>query len=99
MVLAMQVLGGDPETAYVAVVCAVGYAIGLGRGGSGAWRRPWLWGPALVAAALGWAWAGPHLAPRIHGSGGRWGPALLAAVWALGLLVYAATRQRTQRGR
>ena len=31
LVLAMQVLGGDPETAYLTMLCAVGYGVGLAR--------------------------------------------------------------------
>ena len=54
VVLAMQTLGGDPETAYVTGLCAGGYAVGLawrrgcprgsppGPGGS-AWLSAWPW--------------------------------------------------------
>ena len=35
LVLAMQVLGGDPESAYLTILCAFGYAAGLARSESG----------------------------------------------------------------
>src|SRR4051812_20260431 len=56
-VLALQVLGGDPESAYVLGLCAGGYALGLAwrRGGEGAARvRPR--GAALAAALVVVAW-------------------------------------------
>ena len=48
LVLAMQVLGGDPEAAYVTVVCAAGYAAGLAA------ARP----PSVVGRLLRWLGAG-----------------------------------------
>ncbi len=55
VVLAMQVLGGDPQSAYVTVVSAAGYAAGLAaaRNPAGA-RRVARWGAVgLVAAYVG----------------------------------------------
>ena len=60
VVLAMQVLGGDPEAAYLTVLCGAGYAIvlaargGRGRPGRGGRWRSW----AVVASAMVVAWAG-----------------------------------------
>jgi hypothetical protein len=70
-VLALQVLGGDPEAAYLTVLCGGGYALVLAAQGSPwpgrVWRgrsRPW------VAALLILAWvaavaAAAYAAPRI----------------------------------
>ena len=72
VVLALQVLGGDPEAAYLTVLCGAGYALVLA-----AWDRPepatrrayrrYAWcGAALFAWAgltLGLAWAAPRTAP------------------------------------
>jgi hypothetical protein len=99
LVLAMQVLGGDPEAAYITVLCALGYAVALARAERAATARAWRWGLGAVAALVVWTWAGPHLAPRIHGSVGLWGHAILAAVWALGITVWLASLPREQRVR
>jgi hypothetical protein len=48
LVLAMQVLGGDPEAAYVTVLCVSAYALGLA-----ARRAPTVWGRWLRRAAIG----------------------------------------------
>jgi hypothetical protein len=57
VVLAMQTLGGDPESSYILGICAGGYALGL------AWLRSqqapirwrwWLIGLAAVAGAVVW---------------------------------------------
>src|SRR5262249_5668189 len=53
-VLAMQLLGGSPETAYLTILCAFGYAIALARPGP---ARPARWGAGILAVAAGWAWA------------------------------------------
>lgn len=65
IVLAMQALGGDPETAYLLGASAAGYAIGLARLGPGvvgrddsgprhsAWRAV-RWAVILIAAAVAW---------------------------------------------
>jgi hypothetical protein len=97
LVLAMQILGGDIQAAYITFVCAFGYAIGLARARRSSSGRPWLWGIGLLVAIVGWAWVGPAAASRIHGSGGPTGQAMLAASWAVGILVYVASRPREQR--
>ena len=76
VVLAMQVLGGDPQVAYLTGLCAGGYAVGLswsrgrsGRALPGSWR--WGLGVALVAGIVAWvavtlvlaAWL-PDLRPK-----------------------------------
>ena len=56
VVLAMQVLGGDPESAYLTGLCAGGYAVGL------AWvkaRGPWrvrarVWVPLVIVGLAAW---------------------------------------------
>ena len=56
VVLAMQVLGGDPESAYLTGLCAVGYAAGLTWVGKhGPWRiEVWKWAPLAALALVGW---------------------------------------------
>jgi hypothetical protein len=99
LVLAMQVLGGDPEAAYLTMLCALGYAAGLPRSQSGMLSpgRAGLWGLGILIAAVGWAWVGPQLAPRIHGTGGLLGQSILALVWALGIVVFLGSRSRDDR--
>jgi hypothetical protein len=99
VVLAMQILGGDPQAAYVCIVCALGYAIGLARPATTSPGRPWRWVMGILAAMTGWAWIGPHLASWVHGRGGQSGQAFLALAWGLGILLYVATRRRGQRAR
>jgi hypothetical protein len=96
LVLAMQVLGGDPEAAYLMMLCALGYAVGLSRSLRCAQSpgRVWLWGLAIPVVAVVWAGLGPVVAPRIHGAGGLWGQSILALVWALGILGFVASRRR-----
>ena len=56
VVLAMQVLGGDPESAYLTGLCAVGYAVGLTWvARNGPWRVPaWKWVPLVVVGLMAW---------------------------------------------
>jgi hypothetical protein len=97
--LAMQMLGGDPEAAYLSMLCALGYAVGLARSQSGLPARSWIWGIGTVAAGVGWIWAGPRLVARLHGGGSQTGQAMLAGGWFLIALVYVASRRRGHRGR
>jgi hypothetical protein len=99
LVLAMQVLGGDPEAAYLTVLFACGYAVGLVRADNGSPARPWLWGLALVAVLCAWCWVGPVLTSLLQGSGGRWSQVIVATVWAFGVLIYGATRAPDSRVR
>ena len=79
LVLAMETLGGDPQTAYLTVVSAGGYAVGMSLCGGAGWRR-WsnpalwrmcigagivviLWGIAVVVAAHLMFGNRPGLAP------------------------------------
>jgi hypothetical protein len=98
-VLAMQMLGGDPEAAYLTVLCALGYAVALSRPREVSPARPWRWCLGVAVAAVFWTWVGPYLAPRIHGSGGLQGQACLAAVWAFGIMGWFASRRREYRAR
>jgi hypothetical protein len=97
VVLAMQVLGGDPEAAYLTVLCAVGYALVLARSDASRPPRPWLWGLGLAAILAGWTWAGPYLASWIHGRGPGSGQLLLCALWVPLILLFMATRSADQR--
>ena len=56
VVLAMQVLGGDPESAYLTGLCAGGYAFGLTWvGRHGPWKvRARTWVPLVLAALVAW---------------------------------------------
>jgi hypothetical protein len=72
VVLALQTLGGDPESSYVLGVCAGGYALGLawrrGRREPVRWRG-WRLGLAGVAILAGWVVATLALAawlPRLR---------------------------------
>ena len=58
LILAMQVLGGDPEAAYITVLCAFGYAIGLASTRSPQPGRTWLWGIGLILIGAGWVGSG-----------------------------------------
>ena len=56
-VLAMQMLGGDPEAAYLTVSCAFGYAVALARSREVSPARPWRWCLGVAVAAFsgpGW---------------------------------------------
>src|SRR5262249_32714387 len=95
VVLAMETLGGDPESAYLTGVCAVGYAIGLTWGRGGAARRIrrhqtvraifgvllvlTLWVVATLTAAR---WA-----PVSERSRTPWIGSLVLAAWGLAALV------------
>jgi hypothetical protein len=71
IVLAMLVLGGDPETAYVLGICAGGYALALAWGRKHEGRSPWGWGRWLVLAlnavvlAVAWVAGTLELAQRL----------------------------------
>ena len=52
-VLALQVLGGDPESAYLTAGCGVGYAIILGRYARDRSTRLFTW-PRVVGAVSTW---------------------------------------------
>jgi len=80
-VLAMQTLGGDPQSAYLLGLCAGGYAAAAswteGRGfrrldepeksaDSLSGRRWWVW-PLIVASLIGWAWITLELARVLPG--------------------------------
>ena len=99
VVLAMQILGGDPEAAYLTLVCASGYAVSLARLGEG---RPvrvryWLLGLALVAIA--WSWVGPALVAQLDRLAGRTWPMVVAVAWLLGLMTYLLSQQAHRRAR
>ena len=97
LVLTMQILGGDPEAAYITVLCSLGYGFGLARPSKFGLARTWLWAPALGAIAIGWAWKGSAAASHLHAWGERIGQATLLALWAAGILFYLATRERGHR--
>lgn len=114
VVLAMQTLGGDPESAYLVGVCAGGYAAGL------AWRgRATVAGAAsgvcskLLIVAAAWCaatLAAAHWLPPLRPSTGGPAPApfvwtpwvgpLVASAWGLAglVLVVKWVRRRTRPG-
>jgi hypothetical protein len=99
LVLAMQVLGGDPEAAYLTVLCACGYALGLARAEKQSPARPWLWGVTFIAVLIAWSCVGPVATSRLQSSGGPWRQVIIATAWAVGVPVYAAIRGSGQRVR
>ncbi|WP_435018172.1 hypothetical protein TA3x_000118 [Tundrisphaera sp. TA3] len=97
LVLAFEVLGGDPEMAYLTVICAGGYAAGIAVSRSSAGvgptlRRAFLGLIPIYLGLLGLSW---WTARAIHrGASGAAGPttpwspprqAIVAAAWAIGL--------------
>jgi hypothetical protein len=99
VVLAMQILGGDPAAAYLTVLFSLGYAIGLTRPGRTLSRPLWLWWPGIVLVILSWNWVGPTLASWVHGAGARLSQAILLTAWVIGVVWHAATRPPAQRPR
>jgi hypothetical protein len=92
LVLALQVLGGDPEAACVTCLCAFGYAMYLAPRGKTSPQPPWRWGLGLLAGLAVWLWIGPAVASWIHGAGPRSGQSLLLATWGLALILLVARR-------
>jgi hypothetical protein len=101
VVLAMETLGGDPESAYLTGVCAAAYAAALAwprrRGTARGVPRAGLiasaWVVATLAAAVGTralrpvAWT-PWIGPAT----------VVSASWCLAALVLLARRRRARRG-
>ncbi len=107
--LAMQVLGGDPEAAYLVVVAAGGYAVGLSLPWDRIERvgaRVWIVlvsgaVTAWVAITLGVArwWATREVAARALRDPVAAGvPWVQVGVWALGALVVVALGRRGRDG-
>lgn len=107
LVLAMQVLGGDPEAAYLVVVCAGGYAAGLSAaagppGTTGRFLRrlglaatPVLIG--LLAVSYWAAWVIHRVGTAKHGDSAPIRPphgAIACALWVL-LGVFLVRKART----
>lgn len=110
VVLAMQTLGGEPQSAYLIGLCAGGYALGLAWGGG----RPIRQGPrslvvVLIVAAVLAAWTMAALAaaawfPQFRGKGPpmptlpwlSWFSRGILATWGLVALIVA---WRWARGR
>ena len=69
VVLAMQVLGGDPESAYLCGLCAGGYAVGLTWvARHGPWRiRPRVWVPLAAVGIVAWVAITLFLAAKLPG--------------------------------
>jgi hypothetical protein len=86
VVLAMEVLGGDPQAAYLTVVSGAGYAVVLALGQPSAAARAFRLWPRGLALVAGWIVATLIYAqrrPAIPGwVGAIWMPACLA--WAIG---------------
>lgn len=113
VVLAMQTLGGDPESSYVTGVCAGGYAVGLTWRERKTARRPVrAWQAAVAAGLLGAGWATgvvvlsevvpkfrpPHNTP-LPLPWMPWVPQVVAGLWALAGLVLLARWVRRRRER
>jgi hypothetical protein len=98
LVLAMQILGGDPESAYLIVLCAFGYALDLARSGTRAHARRWPW-VVMLEVLVSWHWVGPVVAQGKEAWGTRPFQATLLAFWAVGILLYIATRRHEERRR
>lgn len=97
VVLALQILGGDPQSAYLTLVCAFGYAFGLERSAARSRICPLSLYMGLIGLAVAWAWAGPGIARFVHVQGGMGSQALLASAWVVLIVVYT-TRRRTVPG-
>lgn len=107
IVLALQVLGGDPEAAYVTLVCAVGYAVGVTATRPPSQLRHFLrsLGIALIPVILGLLALSAWTARVIHevavakqGSPPPWKSpkgAVLVIAWGI---VAAWLTQRARRG-
>jgi hypothetical protein len=95
LILAMQVLGGDPEAAYLSMLCALGYAIGLFK----PVRRVWIGSVTFGLIALAWLVAGPTLTSWIHDSTGMRGQLVLLALWTIAILGLLVKRSQTPRAR
>jgi hypothetical protein len=103
-ILALQVLGGDPQSAYLVGFCAAAYAVGLGPWGRSAWRPTALGAAACWAAAVLVA-AAVLPACRPRGSAGEpagllpWTPYVpraAAVAWAAAGLGLLAARGRAR---
>jgi hypothetical protein len=97
VVLAMQLLGGDPEAALVTVVCSTGYAVGVAGCHGRLAVRPRYWGAGFLVTAAVWAWLGPSLSLWIYGSDGPLGQMLVAAAAMLVLIAYVVSCRGTCR--
>jgi hypothetical protein len=92
LVLAMQILGGDPQAAYLTLLCAFGYAAGLSRRQSEDRARPSAWLLGLAAVGIAWIWAGPPLS-RLVRAGDGMGQGFLLTAWVFLAASYVATRR------
>lgn len=106
LVLALQVLGGDPESAYLTVIAAVGYAAGLTLSRKPPSRRAvWLGlvvGSLVYVGLLGLSWWSARAiqvtASSREGSAPPWKPPItFVMVVAWGVLAYWIIR-RARRG-
>ncbi|CAN5730417.1 hypothetical protein BH23PLA1_BH23PLA1_21990 [soil metagenome] len=112
VVLALQVLGGDPEAAYMTFVCAAGYALGTAAARPpsvvGRWLR--VGGAALIVVilgSLGLSWWSAHVMHLHFSEASRdslpWSPpktALVSGAWCVvaALVVWRVRRQGNDRG-
>lgn len=98
VVLALQVLGGDPESAYVTGVCAAGYAVVLTRDrGPSPRRRGRRWRLAGLVGALAATWVLATLAlawvlpvsglARPPWPGSSWTSLAVMATWSIAGLI------------
>jgi hypothetical protein len=98
VVLALQVLGGDPQAAYLAVLCAAGYALALGGSGPRNGRKSASLRVALGALiAVAWIASSALLAPRLPAMSVRAHQAPLWIAWSLAGVVLAWIALRNPR--
>ncbi len=89
LVLALQVLGGDPEAAYLTAFCGAGYAAVLAAQAPGRLSFLFSW-PAVMGAACFWVVATLGLASaRVVGPGLQATNRLVLAAWIAGGIVIA----------
>jgi hypothetical protein len=91
VILALQALGGDPEAAYLTILCALGYAIALARPGGRLRLFSWPIAATLLLIA-GWAWIGAPFFMKFIALRERELQLGLTVLWAIALFLYAASR-------
>lgn len=93
-VLALQVLGGDPQAAYLTALASGGYALGLGWADRPGSRPVARLGPKLAGAVVGWSVLAIAAAPWLPASRSLTFEAVRIAAWlAVGAVVVVRCRR------